>query len=115
MITSRLAVRTVHPAIEYADDLKETIQVKGGKKVIIDTKISGVPKPSVEWTFDDVAMVPTDNIFIETNTTSSRVTILEASTKETGRFNLTLTNIVGSATAGFNVVVKGKRGTPGRT
>lgn len=105
-IFSTLTVPAV-PQITYDDKLKEPQTIVGGYKLTIDTQISGVPAPTNSWTFNGEPLTPSENITIETTSQASKLTIVSATLPLSGTYTLTAVNDVGSATAEFNITVKG--------
>ena len=95
------------PTITYDDKFKDTIKVKAGAKVVIDTEISGVPAPKSAWTFEDKDLEADKNVHPEAQPTYGRVTILAAERPNAGQYKLTAENSVGKAEATFTLVVKG--------
>ena len=99
---------TVKPSITYEDKLKQDQTIKGGQKLVLDTAIIGVPTPATSWTFNGEPLVTNGNTFLESSSTYSRVTLMEAVVTQSGVYKIVAENEVGSAEAQFNVLVKGK-------
>ena len=83
------------------------VKAKGGEKVVIDTRIAGVPQPTAAWTYKDSPLETAGDIFVETNTVTSKVTLVDVKRSQEGNYKLKIENCVGSAEAEFNLVVKG--------
>ena len=96
------------PTIEHADSLKDTIQLKGGQKLVIETKISGIPKPSASWTYNDQPLETGNNVYVETTGSTSKVTVNDITAATGGKYQIKAENVVGADTTDFTVVVKGK-------
>ena len=98
---------SVAPAIAYEDKLKSTQNLKGGQKLVINAKISGIPGPSAKWSHNDQPLEPSNHVAIETNSTYSKVTIIDAVAENSGVYKIIAENEVGTAEAEFTVDVKG--------
>ena len=99
----------VHPAIEYSDKLREQQTLRGGQKLVIETAITGIPTATASWTVNDQPLEPSHNISIETSAGGSKLTLSDVVAQNSGMYKLTAENTVGSATAEFDVIIKGKR------
>ena len=101
-------VFTVKPHIGYADKLKKPQSLKGGQKLVLDTNIEGLPVPTVTWTFNGEALESNGHTFVETNSTYSRVSLVDAVVTQSGVYKIVAENSVGKDEAEFNVAVKGE-------
>jgi hypothetical protein len=98
---------TVKPHIGYDERLKE-VCVRGGEKLVLDTTIEGLPDPTIAWTFNGEPLTSNGHTFVETNHVSSRVSLVDAITQQSGVYKIVAENKVGSAEAAFTVTVRGK-------
>lgn len=96
------------PAIAYDDKLTEVQKLKGGQKLILDTKISGIPAPSVTWNHDDQQLEASNQVSIDSSSTHSKLVISDVSAQHAGKYKIIAQNEVGFAEAEFFVEVKGK-------
>ena len=67
--------------------------------------MAGIPAPTASWTFNDEPL-PAD-VTTESANSHTTLTFNQAKIEQTGKYVLQATNAVGSASAEFNVVVKG--------
>jgi len=81
--------------------------LKGGQKLSIDTKFSGIPKPTAKWFHNDQPLEPTNTISIETNSTFSKLAITDVTAKNSGKYKITAENSEGADSAEFTVKIKG--------
>ena len=70
-------------------------------------KIGGVPAPKAEWTLKDEPLAPSSTVIIETTEGQSTLTLKSLTGRSTGKVKVTATNVVGKASAEFDVTVKG--------
>ena len=96
------------PLIGYADKLKKPQAVKGGQKLVLDTTIEGVPTPTISWTFNGETLESTSHTFVESNSTYSRVSLVDALTQQSGVYKIVAENNIGRDEAEFTVTVKGE-------
>ena len=96
------------PYISYDQKLEKPLTVKGGQKLVLDTTIDGLPAPTATWTFNGEPLESNGHTFVETNHTYSRVSLVDAVTKQSGVYKLAVENKVGSDEAEFTVTVKGE-------
>ena len=93
------------PTISYNDKLRDVMTMKGGQQLTIEATITGIPAPSVTWTFNDQP-VPAD-VSTESVNSHTTLTIKQAKLEHTGKYVLSASNVVGSASADFNIVIQG--------
>ena len=67
--------------------------------------MAGIPAPSACWTFNDEPL-PAD-VTTESVNSHTTLTINQAKLEHAGKYVLQANNVVGSASAEFNVLVKG--------
>ena len=106
--TAQRSLFAVSPAISYDDKLTEVQKLKGGQKLTIDTKISGVPTPTVTWSHDGQPLQPDEQVSIDTSSTQSKLVISDISAQRSGKYKIVAENEVGFADAEFVFEVKGK-------
>ena len=95
------------PTIKHEDWLKDTQHLLAGQRLVIETKISGIPKPSISWTYNEQPVLQSNHVSVETKNGTSTLTLSEVTLAESGSFKVKATNEVGSAEAEFKVDVKG--------
>lgn len=100
---------TMQPTINLVYD---TYSVKAGDDLKIDVPFKGRPEPEVSWKKDGQALKQTTRVNVLTSKTSSKITIKDATKDDVGKYEITLTNSVGSKTAEISVVVLDKPGPP---
>ena len=100
-------ILTAPPTIVYDDKLKSPQSLRGGQKLVIETKIGGIPTPTTGWTFQEQPLTSSPQLLIETTPTSSKLTIIDAKAKQSGVYQLKAENDVGSAVADFTLTIKG--------
>jgi len=99
--------RVAAPTIDYDAKFKSAQQLKAGASLFIPVKIGGVPAPKVEWTLKDEPLAPSSTVIIETTEGQSTLTLKSLTGRSTGKVKVTATNVVGKASAEFDVTVKG--------
>ena len=97
----------VAPKITYDAKYKQPQQIKTGTTILIQVNIAGMPTPTVQWFLGEKPVEPSKDITIETDDTSSRITIKGAKTDDAGKYKVTAENNAGSDSAEFDVIVKG--------
>jgi len=70
-------------------------------------KIAGVPTPKVEWSLKDEPLAPSSTVVVETTEGQSTLTLKSLTGRCTGKVKVTATNAAGTASAEFDIVVKG--------
>ena len=96
------------PVIEYDDALKKPQTLKRDNTLILMVNIFGHPVPNVSWFYNDKELTVETGINIEGDGTFSRLTVKKVSSANAGTYRVQAENEVGTATAEFSVVVKGK-------
>ena len=99
---------SVPPKITYDDKLKEPLVQKADSTATIPTKITGVPNPTVQWFFNDTALVMDERISVETRKETSTISIARATGKDSGTYKVVAENKVGKDEATFTLTVRGK-------
>ena len=83
--------------------------LRGGQKLVVETTITGIPTATASWSMNDQPLEPSHHVAIETSAMGSKLTLTDVKAECTGVYKLTAENTVGSATAEFDIVVKGER------
>ena len=99
---------TAPPKIDYDAKYRDEVKLNAGGNLIIPVTISGLPKPTVSWFHDDKALSPGNGTTIESTDTSSKLTVKEISSNQSGTYSVKAENTAGSAQAHFTVILKGK-------
>uniref|UniRef100_A0A3Q3GH12 Titin n=1 Tax=Labrus bergylta TaxID=56723 RepID=A0A3Q3GH12_9LABR len=89
-----------------------TYSVKAGDDLKIDIPFKGRPDPEVSWKKDGNALKQTTRVNVLTSKTSSKIFIKDATKEDVGKYEITLTNSVGTKTAEVSVVILDKPGPP---
>uniref|UniRef100_A0A3B4Y810 Titin n=1 Tax=Seriola lalandi dorsalis TaxID=1841481 RepID=A0A3B4Y810_SERLL len=100
---------TVEPIINL---LFNTYSVKAGDDLKIDVPFKGRPQPEVSWKKDGQVLKQTTRVNVLNSKTSSKITIKDATKEDVGKYEITLTNSVGTKTAEISVIILDKPGSP---
>uniref|UniRef100_A0A665TAV4 Titin n=1 Tax=Echeneis naucrates TaxID=173247 RepID=A0A665TAV4_ECHNA len=100
---------TVEPIINL---LFNTYSVKAGDDLKIDVPFRGRPQPEVSWKKDGQMLKQTTRVNVLNSKTSSKITIKDATKEDVGKYEITLTNPVGTKTAEISVIILDKPGPP---
>ena len=74
----------------------------------IPVEVAGFPQPDVKWTLNDKHVTSSREVNIETKEKSSRLLVRKCAKPDAGKYAIAATNIVGSASAEFQVDIQGK-------
>uniref|UniRef100_A0A3B5Q3L6 Titin n=1 Tax=Xiphophorus maculatus TaxID=8083 RepID=A0A3B5Q3L6_XIPMA len=100
---------TMEPTINL---LFHTYTVKAGDDLKIDVPLKGRPQPEVSWKKDGSALKQTTRVNVLNSKTSSKITIKDATKDDVGKYEITLTNSIGTKTAEISVIILDKPGSP---
>lgn len=100
---------TVEPIINL---LFDTYSVKAGDDLKIDVPFKGRPQPEVSWKKDGQVLKQTTRVNVLTSKTSSKIVIKDATKDDTGKYEIMLTNSVGTKSAVIAVIILDKPGPP---
>uniref|UniRef100_A0A3B5B8Z3 Titin n=1 Tax=Stegastes partitus TaxID=144197 RepID=A0A3B5B8Z3_9TELE len=100
---------TMEPIINL---LFSTYSVKSGDDLKIDVPFKGRPQPEVSWKKDGQLLKQTTRVNVLTSKTSSKIVIKDATKEDVGKYEITLTNSVGTKTAEISVIILDKPGPP---
>uniref|UniRef100_A0A8D3AWS5 Titin n=1 Tax=Scophthalmus maximus TaxID=52904 RepID=A0A8D3AWS5_SCOMX len=100
---------TVEPTINL---LFNTYSVKAGDDLKIDVPFRGRPQPEVSWKKDGHTLKQTTRVNVLNSNTSSKILIKDATKDDVGKYEITLTNSVGTRTADVSVIILDKPGPP---
>uniref|UniRef100_A0A3P9IP48 Titin n=1 Tax=Oryzias latipes TaxID=8090 RepID=A0A3P9IP48_ORYLA len=89
-----------------------TFSVKAGEDLTVEVPVRGRPKPAVSWKKDNLPLKQTSSVTILNTATSSKVIIKEARKEHVGKYEITLANTAGTATADIGIIVLDKPGPP---
>uniref|UniRef100_A0A3Q3JDF2 Titin n=1 Tax=Monopterus albus TaxID=43700 RepID=A0A3Q3JDF2_MONAL len=92
--------------------LFNTFSVKAGEDLKIDVPFKGRPHPEVSWKKDGQMLKQTTRVSVLTSKTSSKIVIKDATKEDVGKYEITLTNSVGTKTAEMSVIILDKPGPP---
>ena len=96
------------PSISHEDWLKDTQHLLAGQRLVIEAKISGIPKPTVSWSYGDQPVMQNERVTIETRNGTTILTLNNVTLTESGSYKVKATNEVGNAEVEFKVEVKGE-------
>uniref|UniRef100_A0A3P8SS54 Titin n=1 Tax=Amphiprion percula TaxID=161767 RepID=A0A3P8SS54_AMPPE len=100
---------TMEPIINL---LFNTYSVKSGDDLKIDVPFKGRPQPEVSWKKDGQVLKQTTRVNVLTSKTSSKIVIKDATKEDVGKYEITLTNSVGTKTGEISVIILDKPGPP---
>uniref|UniRef100_A0A3P9HGA0 Titin n=1 Tax=Oryzias latipes TaxID=8090 RepID=A0A3P9HGA0_ORYLA len=100
---------TMEPNINL---LFNTYSVKAGDDLKIDVPFKARPQPEVSWKKDGHVLKQTTRVNVVTSKTSSKVIIKDANKEDVGKYEISVTNAIGTKTAEVSVVVLEKPGPP---
>lgn len=100
---------TMEPIINL---LFDTYSVKAGDDLKIDVPFRGRPQPEVSWKKDGQLLKQTTRVNVLSSKTSSKIFIKDATKDDVGKYEITLTNSVGTKTAEISVIILDKPGPP---
>uniref|UniRef100_A0A8C5DV28 Titin n=1 Tax=Gouania willdenowi TaxID=441366 RepID=A0A8C5DV28_GOUWI len=100
---------TMEPVINL---LFNTYSIKAGNDLKIDVPFKGRPDPEVAWKKDGHTLKQTTRVNVVTSKTLSRIVIKDATKEDVGKYEIVLTNSLGTKTAEISVIVLDKPGPP---
>lgn len=106
-------VSSAHPKLEYDNRLKSVQTVKAGSTLNLSINISGIPSPTIGWLRDGQPISKSPRLSIDISEDFTTLTVKNATLDDKGVYTLTAENVVGKATADFEVAVRGESPTPG--
>uniref|UniRef100_A0A4W6E447 Titin n=1 Tax=Lates calcarifer TaxID=8187 RepID=A0A4W6E447_LATCA len=92
--------------------LFNTYSVKAGDDLKIDVPFKGRPQPEVSWKKDGHVLKQTTRVNVLNSKTSSKILIKDATKDDVGKYEITLTNSIGTSTAEISVIILDKPGPP---
>jgi len=95
------------PRISYDAALRQALSINSGSTVYIEVRVTGHPRPSIQWFRGDTVLHDTTKLSIETSEGWSHIKIKGASEEDAGLYRVTAENVVGIDSAEFRVIVKG--------
>ncbi|RZF42380.1 hypothetical protein LSTR_LSTR004188 [Laodelphax striatellus] len=90
----------------------QNLVFKVGHTALIDVNVSGEPPPTCVWTFKDRELQTDDTFRIDNVDYNTKLLMMKASRKESGKYTLTATNSVGKDEAEIDITVLGKPSRP---
>lgn len=94
----------VGPRLEADKKLEESRMVKAGTTLTQLFTYYGVPMPSISWNLDSH---PVDSLLITTKSDTTSLTAKDCTFKNAGKYEITATNVVGTDSVQFIIVVSG--------
>uniref|UniRef100_A0A3P8ZW39 Titin n=1 Tax=Esox lucius TaxID=8010 RepID=A0A3P8ZW39_ESOLU len=101
---------TIEPIIDL---MFNTYSVKAGDDLKINVPFRGRPEPEVTWKKDGAVLKQTTRVNVLAAKNSSKITIKDATREDFGKYEITLTNAIGKASATISVIILDKPGPPG--
>uniref|UniRef100_A0A3B3Z9Z3 Titin n=1 Tax=Periophthalmus magnuspinnatus TaxID=409849 RepID=A0A3B3Z9Z3_9GOBI len=92
--------------------LFSTYSVKAGDDLKIDVPFRGRPQPEVSWKKDGHTLKQTTRVNVVNSKTSSKILIKDATKDDVGKYEITLSNSVGTKKAEISVIILDKPGPP---
>ena len=96
------------PKLEYDSRFNTPQSYVAGKTLAIQVDFSGVPTPSALWKLNGTELGPTQRTSIETNEYNTTLTIRGLRLEDAGSFRVEVKNSAGTATASFDISIKGE-------
>uniref|UniRef100_A0A3P8WYP0 Titin n=1 Tax=Cynoglossus semilaevis TaxID=244447 RepID=A0A3P8WYP0_CYNSE len=100
---------TVIPTVSL---VYHTYSIKAGDDLKIDVPFRSRPDPDVCWKKNGQVLKQTTRVNVLSSKTSSKITIKDATKDDVGKYEITLTNSIGTTTAEVSVIVLDKPGPP---
>lgn len=100
------------PSVELDVKLIEGLVVKAGTTVRFPAIIRGVPIPTAKWTTDGNEIKTDEHYTVETDNFSSVLTIKNCLRKDTGEYQITVSNAAGTKTVAVHLTVLDVPGPP---
>lgn len=100
---------TVIPTVSL---VYHTYSIKAGDDLKIDVPFRSRPDPDVSWKKNGQVLKQTTRVNVLSSKTSSKITIKDATKDDVGKYEITLTNSIGTTTAEVSVIVLDKPGPP---
>uniref|UniRef100_A0A803TRI1 Titin n=1 Tax=Anolis carolinensis TaxID=28377 RepID=A0A803TRI1_ANOCA len=102
--------REEEPAFDIDNEMRKTLIVKAGSSFTMTVPFRGKPVPNVQWSKPDTDLRTQANIDSSDNCTS--LTIEKATRNDSGKYTLTLQNVINTATLTLVVKVLDTPGPP---
>ncbi|XP_023933258.1 titin isoform X1 [Lingula anatina] len=105
---------TVHvaPHITYDNKYQGPQTLKSGSTLSLKVEVSGTPTPTISWLLDGEPMEKSAAVAIETTDTTSGLRVKNVVADDSGKYRVVAENVVGQATADFEVIIQGKPSPP---
>ena len=101
-----------HPKLEYDNRLKSVQNIRAGTSMILNIDFDAVPQPSVEWFLNNSSLSSSNRVNIEYSDSHTTLTVKNCNRDDAGKYTLKVRNKAGTATADFEVEVRGKPEAP---
>lgn len=86
--------------------------MKAGSTLNIPVSVTGFPAPSISWTARNEPLKSSGPVQVTTKDSDSSVTVKPCNRSHSGMYQITAENVVGTANAEFEVIVKDKPSPP---
>ncbi|KAI8488689.1 Titin-like, partial [Branchiostoma belcheri] len=103
---------TKPPKIELDLRLLDVLVVRAGTKVHLEGRISGVPLPAVKWSRGGKEIATSDHYEVTTIDKETCLTLRSARRRDTGSYDVNVTNSAGAMNATAKVIVQDVPGPP---
>lgn len=96
------------PTVDVEERFRGHLEAKGGSMFIISANMTGVPAPNTTWFHNDKVIEQTATTSTDTGVSYTTLRIGRVVQDTAGKYKVVVENSIGSDSAEFDVIVKGK-------
>jgi predicted phage tail protein len=100
------------PKLHLDHIIGRKIKVRAGEPVNIDIQISGSPKPTIEWSKNDVPVTENHRLTTESNAERTKLNIGHSNRNDSGKYTVAASNEFGTEKADIEVLVVDRPSPP---